>query len=284
MENQQSKNFPVLSIVIPCKNDRMLFESVGSIKSDKVEIIIVFNGADKNFIQEAKKHFDSDDRVRIFELKDPNLAWALETGTRVAKSDWILFNDSDCIFGNGSVEAFIQSAKSNDLSSCVLKGDVIFAKSDSIIGNIIADSRAHHTAEVLTAYKPPLLVSKKILPKIGGYFFDSRLIWREDSDLDNRVRNAGIAIKPVSGAVIYHKCLDLKSDLRSTYRYGMGLALAQIMKIKLTEVPRSTFSTFKSKGFLPALYMSIRNRIYQCGILSMYLSVWLGRYKISSRL
>lgn len=284
MEKQNGANFPILSIVIPCKNDRLLFESVGSIKSTDVEIIIVFNGTDEKFVREVQKYFDSDKRVRIIILENPNLAWALETGTRVAKSDWILFNDSDCIFGNGSVEAFIKSAKSHDLSSCVLKGDVIFAKSDSIIGNIIADSRTHHTAEVLTAYKPPLLVSKKILPRIGGYFFDSRLIWREDSDLDNRVRNAGIAIKPVEGGVIYHKCLDLKSDLRSTYRYGMGLALAQIMKIKLTEVPRSTFSTFKSKGLLPALYMSIRNRIYQIGIFSMYLKIWLGRYKIANRL
>lgn len=133
------------------------------------------------------------------------------------------------------------------------------------MSRVISESRTHHTAEVLTAYKPPLMISKQILQKIGGYAFNIKLIWREDSDLDNRIRNAGIAIVHVPQGVIYHHTISLKTDLRSTFRYGIGLAIANVLGIKLTEVPRSTASAFKSKGAVVALYMLFRNRVYDAG-------------------
>jgi GT2 family glycosyltransferase len=111
------------------------------------------------------------------------------------------------------------------------------------------------------------MISKLILNNIGGYAFNKKLIWREDSDLDNRIRVAGINIIHVPCGVIYHHVISLKTDLRSTFRYGVGLAIANALDIKLTEVPRSTASAFKSKGVIVALYMLFRNRVYNAGYI-----------------
>ena len=96
------------------------------------------------------------------------------------------------------------------------------------------------------------------------------MIWREDSDLDYRIRRANISIYHLSEAYILHPPLTLKQDLRSAYRYGIGLARAKWYKIPLTEVPRSVKSTFYSKGFLPALYMCLRNTVYNVGTVTEF--------------
>lgn len=269
-----------ITVVIPCKDDVEVVDCVSSIDRSAF-VSIVFNGASRSFInfvisKTAYKGY----LIKYYVLRKPNLAWALEYGTRKSQTDIVLYMDSDCRFKEGAILGFERAIKKGDPTDEVYKGDVVFEKGNSYFTEIIAKSRTHHTAEVLTAYKPPLAISKKIARKVGGYFFDKRLIWREDSDFDNRVRRAGIKILHVPKGVIFHKSVSLRTDLRSTFRYGIGLAIANALNIVLTEVPRSTWSTFKSQGFMPALYMILRNRVYDLGYWSMRLKIVIGAYKI----
>ena len=244
--------------------------------------MIVFNGAQSKFIKSVKKQL-AEFEVDFDVLTQANLSWALETGTRLAKTNLVLYMDSDCIFEKGAIQAFIDAARKGNPKNEVYKGDVIFASGKTYLENLISKSRSHHTAEVLTAYKPPLLVSRIIKNRIGGYMFDNRLVWREDSDLDNRIRDAKVRIVHVPKGIIYHKTIKLKTDLRSTYRYGIGLAIANYLNIKLTEVPRSVVSTYKSKGFMPAVYMVFRNRIYDLGYWITKLKIHLGIYHLGNK-
>jgi GT2 family glycosyltransferase len=221
--------------------------------------------------------------VNFHVLHKANLSWALETGTMLSNTDLVLYLDSDCTFKTGTIKAFLDAARNGSPSKEVYKGEVVFAPGKTYLENLISLSRSHHTAEILTAYKPPLMVSKSIRDKIGGYMFDNRLIWREDSDLDNRVRTANIKIVSVPKGSIFHGTIGLKTDLRSTYRYGVGLAIAEALKIKLTEVPRSVISTFKSKGCMPALYMLFRNRVYGAGYLFKKINIISGRYLLKNK-
>jgi glycosyltransferase involved in cell wall biosynthesis len=256
---------PPISIVIPCKDDPEIMNCIRSIDYSNADIEIILNGTPESFYSWLVKELKSFKKVHIHRLPKPNLSWALEYGTQHAKNDLVLYMDSDCRFKKGAVQAFAEMVIKHDPSKNVFKGDVVFEEGHTYLSRVISESRTHHTAEVLTAYKPPLMVSKAILPKIGGYAFNVKLIWREDSDLDNRIRQASINILHVPAGVIYHHTISLKTDLRSTFRYGIGLAIANVLHIKLTEVPRSTASAFKSKGLVVALYMLCRNRIYDAG-------------------
>ncbi len=270
-----------ITVVIPVKDDFRTVECVESIDTD-VNILVVFNGATKSFVKSVKNALKNH-KVMYKELPRPNLSWALEYGTRNAPSNLVLYIDSDCVFVNGAIDQYKKVVKKYNTTENVFKGEVIFRKGKGYISKVIADSRSHHTAEVLTAYKPPLLVDKRIIKKVGGYLFDDRLVWREDSDFDNRVREAGITIIPVPGGDIAHDPISLKTDLRSTFRYGIGLAIANVLHIKLTEVPRSVLSTLKSKGVAPALYMIFRNRVYDAGYIYTRLQIILGARKLRSK-
>lgn len=272
-----------ITIVIPCKNDPLITRCVASI-DDQYPILIVFNGSPESFVLQTKKALKNKTSVSFIELQKPNLSWALEMGTRQSKTNFVLYMDSDCIFEVGALDAFFKAAAKGNSSKEVYKGEVVFEPGRDFIENMISKSRKHHTAEVLTAYKPPLMISKEIVKKTGGYAFDKRLIWREDSDLDNRIRLAKIKIISVPEGIIHHKSIDLKTDLRSTFRYGIGLAIADHLNIILTEVPRSAMSTFKSQGLLPAVYMLFRNRIYDMGYIHTRVRIVFGLHKFDHSL
>lgn len=268
-----------ISVIIPCKDDPEIIECIKSIDYKFATIEIVFNGSPDQFVRWVKKQAKRLNPAIIFhELPKANLALALEYGTQNARHDLLLYMDSDCRFHTGAIERFTSVAKEHDISRNAFKGEVVFEIGKSSISRVIASSRSHHTAEVLTAYKPPLMISKKILPSIGGYAFNEKLIWREDSDLDNRIRQANITIIPVPGGLIDHHSITLKTDLRSTFRYGIGLAIANVLHIKLTEVPRSTVSAYRSKGAVVALYMLLRNRVYDAGYLYARVRLLSTRY------
>lgn len=277
MQNNHS-----ISVVIPCKNDPLIVRCVRSIDYD-CNIVIVFNGSPSNYIKMVKEQL-KDKNIIYYLANKANLALALETGTQKAPTDIVLYMDSDCIFEKGAIAKFTEKIACGNPENEVYKGDVVFGRGKNWIENIIAKSRTHHTVEVLTAYKPPLAISKNILKKIGGYAFDQRLIWREDSDLDNRIRKAGIKILPVKNGIIHHKNIDLKTDLRSTFRYGIGLAIANVLNITLTEVPRSVMSTYHSQGLWPAIYMVFRNRIYDLGYWYARIRIKLNIHKFDNQL
>lgn len=256
-----------ISVVIPCKDDLRISRCLGSIDVP-ADVVISFNGSNPQYVDSVLQSTYPQLHMQSVNLPKPNLALALEEGIWRARNDWVLLMDSDCVFKKGAIQSFIDAMSNGNPNDEVYKGTVIFDEGRDFISRIIAKSRAHHTAEQLTAYKPPLALSRKIAAKIGGHFFNKKLIWREDADLDFRIREANIDIKPVSDGVIYHGQLTLKTDLRSTFRYGVGEAIADELGLRLTDVPRSTWSTFCSQGFLPAAYMSFRNRVYTAGYLS----------------
>lgn len=253
-----------LAIIVPCRNDPRVIDCVAS-AGKAVEILIVFNGSTSEFREWVVSQVPHE--VRTFVVDEANLSLALECGSRAAHADWLLYMDSDCTFAPGAVDAFRRRMERGRPDAEVYKGPVRFSPGRSWISRVIARSRQHHTADELTAYKPPLAVSRAILSKIGGSFFNPSIRWREDADLDHRIRNAGIAIVDVRDGLIHHAALDLRTDLRSTFRYGSGEAMALLHGVRLTDVPRSVLTTLRSQGVAPALYMLFRNRVYTAGYL-----------------
>jgi glycosyltransferase involved in cell wall biosynthesis len=251
-----------MSVIIPCRDDVRIAQCLASI-DDEVEVVISLNGHSAE-VDKIVSDFAAAHRQTVILKSDvPNLAAALEVGSVNASGEVLLYMDSDCRFTPGTIRRFKLASESKE----VVKGNIIFEAGYGV-SRVIARSREHHTAEQITAYKPPLSVRAAIKDKIGGFFFDPRLIWREDSDLDYRIRQAQIPIHYEPEAVILHPPLSLQQDLRSAYRYGIGLARSRWYRIPLTEVPRSVLSTYRSKGFLPAFYMMLRNGIYNWGTLT----------------
>lgn len=251
-----------LTIVIPCRDDPRVVECVGSVDAD-AEILIVLNGSPPDFADMVRREVGARARIEILPL--PNRSSAVEQGIRTASFDRVLLMDSDCVFEAGSIAAVERAFDGGASDEEVYKGRIVFDPGPARSSALVARSRSQRMGHVTTAYKPPLAVSRRLRNRLGGYFFDSRLPWKEDADLDYRVRQAGIRIVPVEGCVIHHAPLAVGADLTSSFRYGVGAAIARHLDVPLPQPRRSVVESLRRHGPEAALYMVVNNLVRTAG-------------------
>lgn len=255
-----------VTVVIPCKDDPLVERCLASI-DEPLDVVLAFNGSPAGFADRVMARIGcrADLRLHRVELGRANLAAALEAGITAAPTRRVLLMDSDCTFRPGALAAVTRAMDAGDAENEVYKGTVVFARSRGLLARPIAQSRAHYTAEVLTAFKPPLAFDVVLRARLGGYFFDERLPWKEDADLDCRVRAAGVRIVGVADCVIDHTAVTARGDLRSNYRYGVGSAIAEHFAIPVTQPDRGPADAARRYGFGTAAYLWTVNRAKQAG-------------------
>jgi glycosyltransferase involved in cell wall biosynthesis len=249
-----------LTVVIPCRDDPRVVDCVRSVDAD-AEVLIVLNGSPPAF--RAALGDELAGRARIETLPRPNLSHALEHGIAAASCDRVLLMDSDCVFEPGSLAAIDAAFAAGAPDDEVYKGRIGFDAGSTWASAVIARSRAQRCS--VGAYKPPLAFSRQLRARLGGYFFDARLPWKEDADFAHRIDRAGIRIVSVDGCMIHHAPLSVATDLRSSFRYGIGAAIARHLDVTLARPDRSATRSFRLHGLAAALYMLIANRARAAG-------------------
>ncbi|MHA1829434.1 MAG: glycosyltransferase [Candidatus Heimdallarchaeaceae archaeon] len=252
----KTKNTLSVTVVIPCADDVRIKSCIESI-DENVEILVVLNGATKKVVNIVKKF-----GVRKVVLRERNLAKALNVGIKKAKNSKVILIDSDCTFQKGAIrKAFVGLDK-----NLIVKGRVIF-RSNSFFSKIIAKTRDYSYYDSPKPYNPFLCIRKGIVGKIGGYYFDERIFWTEDADLNQRIKKAGIKVEYVYSAIAYHPPLTLSYDLRSAFRYGIG------KRIRVEKGTASGIGTHfekipdvvVKKGILVGIYYFFWNLAYLLG-------------------
>ena len=265
---------PRLCVVIPCKDDPRVVRCIESIDAP-AEVVVVSNGSPEAFVASLRAALPMRG-AQLEVLAEANLSHALQVGIERAPCDDVLLMDSDCLFEPGAIDAFRHALAAGDRAREVYKGEIEFEAGGGLLGTVIARSRRQHTGRPLSAFKPPLALSRRIGPAIGGYFFDPRLRWKEDADLDHRIRRAGIRVVPVPTGRIRHAPLTLRADLVSSFRYGVGAALAQALAIDVTTPSRSIAETWRREGATTGLYMGLANSARRAGYVHTRLRLALG--------
>lgn len=252
-----------ISVLIPVSTDIRILECLKSI-DEKVEVVISLNKPNKKIRELVKKIKQNkfselkDLEIHTCQINYQSIAGAYNNGIKKAKYDHILLMDSDCTFQKDTIKKLYNNYQGNLLS----KGKVYFKRS-SFIGDIIARAREFHTSDQITAYSPPLLFNKKIINKIGGYYFHPSLCWLEDSEFDRRVKKANLNISYDPTAIVYHPELNIKTDLRSGFWYGVGKSVG--VNVGVHDKPAGFLKSFKkyvidaskTKGVGPGIYLFI---------------------------
>jgi len=265
-----TKKLPV-SIVIPCADDTRIKNCLASI-DEKVETIVVFNGATKEVKKIVKNH-----NVKIVEIPERNLAKALNAGIAKSKNKKIIFMDSDCRFEKGAIRKLYEGLTNYS----VVKGKVVF-ESNSYMSGIIANVRDYSYYDTPKPYNPFLGINKDIKKLIGNYFFDSDIHWTEDADLNTRLKNADIKVNYLFNARVFHPPLSLTHDLRSAFRYGIGKRIrvefgkTDGMGTHYTKVS----DVINKKGLSAGIYYFVWNIFYSLGY---FYQVIFDPYKIGGK-
>lgn len=267
-----------LTIIIPCATDIKIKHCIQSIYEtckDDVEILVSLNGASRD-VKEILKNFQN---VRVCEARKANLSKAYNNGIKHASRNNILLMDSDCVFGKDAIRLLYDGLKYGRFS----KGLVVF-KSDNLMSKIISKVREYTTTDFISAYSPPLVFSKDVKNLIGGYYFDERVPWSEDSEFNYRVQQAGIKIHYNPKAIIYHAPIKITQDIISGFKYGRGKRISEELNLlpKTTYFNISThtkkfvktYEVLRKKGLFPALYyFFVWRPINRLGYITQGLSI-----------
>lgn len=262
-----------ISILIPVSSDLRILDCLRSI-DEKVEVVISLNKPTAEILALVNRikngYFKELSNLEVVscQIDYLSIAGAYNKGIETAKFDNILLMDSDCIFEKETIRKLFDGYKGNLLS----KGIVIFTYK-SWMGKIIAKAREFHCSDKVSAYSPPLLFNKKIVEKIGGYYFHPTLCWLEDSEFDSRVSKANLTISYDPTAVVYHPELSVRTDLRSAFWYGVGKNIGVKNGIHqkptgiIGSVKKYIFEASKTKGITTGIYLFLWKMTLLCGYL-----------------
>jgi Glycosyltransferase like family 2 len=203
-----------LTVVVPVRDDPRIATCLATIDNDRARTLVVLNSPTQE-VRDLVATLDAD----VVEVTGVGGPGACEYGLQHAPTRHVLFMDSDCVFTPGTVTRFVDAIG----TAPFVKGRVLFGHRNRW-QRAVAITRTVHTSGPSMLFKVPLMVDRTVLDLLDGFLFDRRLSWTEDLHLTARVRRLGIGVRRIPDAVVLHRPLGPRADLRAAFRYGVGHA------------------------------------------------------------
>lgn len=263
-----------ISVVIKCYQDHRIYECLESI-DERCEVIIAYSG-EQSLSEEIADRYPE---VRIIQAPIGNLSVSCNLGISASTGNSILIMDSDSKFKSGSLSLIKEHIKEN----LVVKPRIIYEYKPDVFGSrFVAITRQKFNDREIRALTPGLAFRKDIAKLIGGFFFDDNIPFTEDAVLDWRIKKAGIDIRYLPEAIVYHSPTSAYHDLRAAYRMGYGHRLAvqfigrendnSFMGILKRFMTGESFKQFVQEGvqegYAVSFYMSLWSFFYNIGYLT----------------
>lgn len=217
-----------LTVIIPVRDDPLIYRCLASIDVP-CPVIISTNGSPDWFLEGLTTYAKAASRVTVLSTSESGIGLAYNRAITQAVTPLVLLMDSDCAFEPGAIASMLAEA-----SFGLVKGRVQFETAGRG-SRLVAAARRLTEDPLVTkkpnAYSPPLLYSTDIVEKMDGYHFNTAMKWREDRDFELRRRKSNVPVRLVPQAVIWHKPLSVREDLRSVRAYGVGQAHGESLKV-----------------------------------------------------
>lgn len=274
------------SIVIKCCQDYRIFSCLNSIDID-CEIIVSLAGNGDLLEKEIRNKYRN---VRIVEAPKGNLGLSTNLGIHASSGNALVIMDSDARFKQGTLAKIAKHLRNH----LVVKPRIIYESLAVVTGSkMVAITRQQFNDSEVRALTPGLAFRKEVSDYIGGYYFDESVCFTEDAALDWRIRRAGIPIRFVPEAIVYHAPTSVWHDLRAGYRMGYGYCQAIKFAGRVKDRSMSSMVSqlitgrwliayreyIKRNGLCAASYQVFWNLCYHFGFLSESLRVAFRRAK-----
>ncbi len=206
-----------LSVVIRCNDDERVFDCIESIDED-VEIIV---STSENPVFQAKLESRS---ISYCLSPRGNLSRVSNIGFNKAKYDKVIITDSDTVFKEGSIREMYLAL---DHYKVVRARIEFVSDKNKFFSRTIAEAR-DFVNSLPVVYTPGIGVRKELVADVGGFLFNDPVPFAVDADLDYRIKKAGLSVKYLDSAVLYHDAEDIFHDLKAAYRIGAGCMTSAI--------------------------------------------------------
>jgi glycosyltransferase involved in cell wall biosynthesis len=190
--SQETKNVPLVSVVVTTKNEEKNIESsLRSIKNQafkNIELIVVDNFSEDKTAELAKKF-----GAKVY-FKGNERSVQRNYGAKVAQGKYLIYLDADMILSQTVIEECVAKCECENIGALYIPERIV---GDGFWIKVRDFERSFYTGTVIDAVR---FIRKDLFEKIGG--FDETLIGPEDWDLDRRVKE--ISRVGVIASALYH--------------------------------------------------------------------------------
>lgn len=222
-----------ISVIVPVFNAQETLEkclsALAASATKWTEIIIVDNGSSDNSFAISEKFRRSHNNLKVVLLleKAQGPSAARNAGAKIAKGEWLVFTDADCIvspswisdylvhFSRAAVGAVAGCIQPYPPSNAVQKAISLFTLPSN------TKETLHTGSNLREGFYPTanLAVRKDTFHAVGG--FNENLRYGEDHELCHKIYLAGYRIKAIETAVVEHiHRSTLKGLLKQAFGFG----------------------------------------------------------------
>ncbi|MDR2409244.1 MAG: glycosyltransferase family 2 protein [Bacteroidales bacterium] len=240
-----------ITAAIVCSSDLRISTCLKSIPED-TKILVILNNPSTQVINIV----DTDNRINCIRCDESNLGKLRQLAVENINTPGILFIDSDCEINKDTMQIVSKELDVYPAVSIPLR-----FKGIDFFTRIVSKCREFTTpADALFI---PSAFRINIQDRIGGYLYDKRLNWGEDTDPKKRLLENGLLFI-ISNSTIWHDSLSIFQDMKSAIRLGRGRYirvindLAQkrklIQDLSLIREIKLSNKCLKISGFWAAIY------------------------------
>ncbi len=251
----------MISVLIRTQDERV-FNCIHSIKNTfPTSKIVISTVPDKTLTTQISAL-----KIKFCVVPRKNGSTTTNKGLELIKTIKVLITDSDTVFDKNCIKLLDNALDKYD----VVKSHIVFRNDGTLKSILVANLRTYFNSKSSKMYTPGLGFKMSIKHKIGGYYFDDKVTWSEDSEFSNRVEKNLLKTYVEKRAKLFHPSVSLSHDLASAFLTGAKkLDTKTILQIITNRIKtyREILEVFGTKTLLYGLVWYL---FFDFGKLSKY--------------
>lgn len=190
-----------------------------------------------------------------------NAAITTNSGLNLVKTQKVIVTDCDTIFEENCITLLDKALDKYD----VVKPSLIFQTNKNILSKLAANLRTYFNELEGKMYTPGVSFKKSIKNRIGGYFFDEKVSWIEDSEFSNRIKKNRLKTSLVKEAKLIHPPVSMKHDLADALLMGAKKYKNLSLKDLLIKRVKKYDEVLRSFGLTTFIYCLVWYALFDLG-------------------
>lgn len=223
---------PAVSVVIAAYNEeKVIIKTINSILQNdypKFEVIIVDDGSSDKTVEVIKKHYENNEKIKLFQKENGGKSSAINVGFKNASGEIVVALDADTIISSNAISLLVRYFIDDHIAAVsgnVKVGNVhnlltLFQHIEYVTGFNL-ERRAFTELNCITVVPGAIGAWRKSAVQKSGYFKEDTLA--EDTDLTLNLLKQGYTISFEEKAYAYTEAPDdLKSLIKQRFRWSYG--------------------------------------------------------------
>lgn len=236
----------MISVLIRAGNNNRVFDCIASIKktspSSKIKISILPSRILEKEIAKLN--------IKYCVVQKGNISLTTNKGLELIKKGKVLITDSDTIFDKNCIKLLDKALEKYE----VVKPQIVFKNNGSITSVLVANLRKYFNSMNNKMFTPGLAFRMSIKNKIGGYYFDNKVVWGEDSEFSSRVEHARLKTYVEKKARLFHPPVSLKHDLGGAFLIGAKKPETKSLTGIIVNRFKTLYEIFRDFGLATFIY------------------------------